>query len=85
MPINLVSGSCLNKLCKIKCSYIIASPPAPTGFDLGVNKQLMIEVSGLCLGPPRLPVMPCPHANSLSIAQKYHSIFLNTDLSTMDC
>ncbi|XP_070765148.1 N-acetylneuraminate lyase [Enoplosus armatus] len=46
-----------------------------TGFDLGVNKQLMIEVSGLCLGPPRLPVMPCPHAHALSIAQKYHSIF----------
>ncbi|XP_044054467.1 N-acetylneuraminate lyase isoform X2 [Siniperca chuatsi] len=45
------------------------------GFDLGVNKQLMIEVSGLCLGPPRLPVMPCPHAHALSIVQKYHSIF----------
>lgn len=45
------------------------------GFDLGVNKQLMIEVSGLCLGPPRLPLMPCPHAHAVSIAQKYHSIF----------
>ncbi|XP_039985447.1 N-acetylneuraminate lyase isoform X2 [Xiphias gladius] len=45
------------------------------GFDLGVNKQLMNEVSGLCLGPPRLPVMPCPHVHALSIAQKYHSIF----------
>ncbi|XP_029285901.1 N-acetylneuraminate lyase isoform X2 [Cottoperca gobio] len=45
------------------------------GFDLGVNKQLMNEVSGLCLGPPRLPVMPCPHAHALSITQKYHSIF----------
>lgn len=48
------------------------------GFDLGVNKQLMIELSGLCLGPPRLPVMPCPHARALSIAQKYHSIFAET-------
>uniref|UniRef100_A0A3Q3KT42 N-acetylneuraminate lyase n=1 Tax=Mastacembelus armatus TaxID=205130 RepID=A0A3Q3KT42_9TELE len=45
------------------------------GFDLGVNKQLMSEVSGLCLGPPRLPVVPCPTARALSIAQKYHSIF----------
>lgn len=45
------------------------------GFDLGVNKQLMIEVSGLSLGPPRLPLMPCPRAHALSIAQKYHSIF----------
>ncbi|XP_076578216.1 N-acetylneuraminate lyase [Chaetodon auriga] len=45
------------------------------GFDLGVNKQLMIEVSGLCLGPPRLPVMPCPHSHAVSIAEKYHSLF----------
>uniref|UniRef100_A0AAQ6INN2 N-acetylneuraminate lyase n=1 Tax=Anabas testudineus TaxID=64144 RepID=A0AAQ6INN2_ANATE len=46
-----------------------------TGFDVGVNKQLMIELSGLNLGPPRLPVMPCPHEQCLCIAQKYHSIF----------
>ncbi|XP_028259068.1 N-acetylneuraminate lyase [Parambassis ranga] len=45
------------------------------GFDLGVNKQLMNEVSGLNLGPPRLPVMPCPPDHALSIAQKYYSIF----------
>ncbi|XP_070817083.1 N-acetylneuraminate lyase [Chaetodon trifascialis] len=45
------------------------------GFDLGVNKQLMIKVSGLCLGPPRLPVMPCPHSHAVSIAEKYHSLF----------
>ncbi|XP_035508915.1 N-acetylneuraminate lyase [Morone saxatilis] len=45
------------------------------GFDLGVNKQLMNELSGLGLGSPRLPVMPCPHAKALSIAQKYYSIF----------
>ncbi|GAA6235046.1 N-acetylneuraminate lyase isoform X1 [Lates japonicus] len=45
------------------------------GFDLGVNKQLMNELSGLSLGPPRLPVMPCPHTHILSIVQKYHSIF----------
>uniref|UniRef100_A0A3Q2Q733 N-acetylneuraminate lyase n=1 Tax=Fundulus heteroclitus TaxID=8078 RepID=A0A3Q2Q733_FUNHE len=34
------------------------------GFDVGVNKQLMTEVSGLFLGPPRLPVMPCPPAHA---------------------
>ncbi|XP_024908837.1 N-acetylneuraminate lyase isoform X2 [Cynoglossus semilaevis] len=45
------------------------------GFDLGVNKQLMNEVSGLSLGPPRLPVMPCPVDQALAIAQKYHSLF----------
>lgn len=45
------------------------------GFDVGVNKQLMTEVSGLCLGPPRPPVRPCPPAHAQSIAQKYHSIF----------
>uniref|UniRef100_A0A8D3CIZ9 N-acetylneuraminate lyase n=1 Tax=Scophthalmus maximus TaxID=52904 RepID=A0A8D3CIZ9_SCOMX len=45
------------------------------GFDLGVNKQLMNELSGLCLGPPRLPLMPCPHGRALSIAQKFHSLF----------
>ncbi|CAK6955310.1 N-acetylneuraminate lyase [Scomber scombrus] len=45
------------------------------GFDVGVNKQLMSEVSGLRLGPPRLPLMLCPPANAVSIAQKYHSLF----------
>lgn len=45
------------------------------GFDVGVNKQLMTEVSGLSLGPPRLPVMLCPQARAQSITQKFHSIF----------
>uniref|UniRef100_A0A3Q3VJY3 N-acetylneuraminate lyase n=1 Tax=Mola mola TaxID=94237 RepID=A0A3Q3VJY3_MOLML len=45
------------------------------GFNLGVNKQLMIDVSGLNLGPPRLPVMPCPLDRAQAIAQKYLSIF----------
>ncbi|XP_034531375.1 N-acetylneuraminate lyase [Notolabrus celidotus] len=45
------------------------------GFDLGVNKQLMSELSGLSLGPPRLPVMPCPPEHGRSIAQKFHSLF----------
>lgn len=45
------------------------------GFDLGMNKQLMSEVSGLCLGPPRLPVMPCPPAHAKAVAEKFHGIF----------
>lgn len=45
------------------------------GFNLGVNKQLMTEVSGLCLGPPRLPVMPCPPLVAQDITKKYHSVF----------
>ncbi|XP_068599467.1 N-acetylneuraminate lyase [Brachionichthys hirsutus] len=45
------------------------------GFNLGVNKSLMSELSGLNLGPPRLPVMPCLQSTALSIAQKYNSIF----------
>ena len=46
-----------------------------TGFDLGVNKQLMVEISGLALGPPRLPVRACPLPLAQEIAQKYHMIF----------
>uniref|UniRef100_UPI0037E9A9BB N-acetylneuraminate lyase n=1 Tax=Semicossyphus pulcher TaxID=241346 RepID=UPI0037E9A9BB len=45
------------------------------GFDVGVNKQLMVELSGLHLGPPRLPVMQCPQASAVSIAKKYHQLF----------
>uniref|UniRef100_A0A1A7W6X6 N-acetylneuraminate lyase n=1 Tax=Iconisemion striatum TaxID=60296 RepID=A0A1A7W6X6_9TELE len=45
------------------------------GFDVGVNKQLMAELSGLCLGPPRLPLMPCPNGHAELIVQKYHSLF----------
>ncbi|XP_051929718.1 N-acetylneuraminate lyase isoform X2 [Hippocampus zosterae] len=45
------------------------------GFDLGVNKQLMNEVSGLQLGPPRLPIMPCPQSHALAIKQKYQHLF----------
>ncbi|XP_056133241.1 N-acetylneuraminate lyase [Lampris incognitus] len=45
------------------------------GFDLGVNKQLMSDVSGLCLGPPRLPLLPCPPATAHAVAEKYRSVF----------
>ncbi|XP_037530696.1 N-acetylneuraminate lyase [Nematolebias whitei] len=45
------------------------------GFDVGVNKQLMSELSGLSLGPPRLPLMPCPHDHAELIAQKFRTIF----------
>ncbi|XP_056235487.1 N-acetylneuraminate lyase [Seriola aureovittata] len=43
------------------------------GFDLGVNKQLMNKLSGLDLGPPRLPVMPCPEVHALT--EKFHGLF----------
>ncbi|XP_041861853.1 N-acetylneuraminate lyase [Melanotaenia boesemani] len=46
-----------------------------TGFDVGVNKQLMTDVSGLSLGPPRLPVMQCPSDHAQLLKKKYHSIF----------
>lgn len=49
--------------------------PFSAGFDLGMNKQLMVELSGLALGPPRLPVRPCPLPHAQEIAQKYHMIF----------
>ncbi|XP_028300859.1 N-acetylneuraminate lyase isoform X2 [Gouania willdenowi] len=45
------------------------------GFDVGVNKQLMSDVSGLSLGPARLPLEPCSFSHAQSIKKKYHSIF----------
>ncbi|XP_061833932.1 N-acetylneuraminate lyase isoform X1 [Nerophis lumbriciformis] len=45
------------------------------GFNLSVNKQLMTEVSGVHLGPPRLPLTPCPQQDALSIKQKYQNLF----------
>ncbi|XP_068447558.1 N-acetylneuraminate lyase [Clinocottus analis] len=45
------------------------------GFDVGVNKQLMNDLSGLSLGPPRLPVTPCPLTHALLIVEKYHHVF----------
>uniref|UniRef100_A0A8C6SG00 N-acetylneuraminate lyase n=1 Tax=Neogobius melanostomus TaxID=47308 RepID=A0A8C6SG00_9GOBI len=47
------------------------------GFDLGMNKQLASEVSGLSLGPPRLPLIPCPQDRVASVVQKYRSLFQN--------
>ncbi|KAK2898441.1 hypothetical protein Q8A67_009859 [Cirrhinus molitorella] len=40
------------------------------GFDVAVNKQVMSEVSGLAMGPPRLPLLPCPVLKAQAIAQK---------------
>uniref|UniRef100_A0A672LE20 N-acetylneuraminate lyase n=1 Tax=Sinocyclocheilus grahami TaxID=75366 RepID=A0A672LE20_SINGR len=40
------------------------------GFDVSVNKQVMSEVSGLAMGPPRLPLLPCPVSKAQAIAQK---------------
>ncbi|KAJ8418997.1 hypothetical protein AAFF_G00004960 [Aldrovandia affinis] len=44
------------------------------GFDVAVNKKLMSEVSGLALGPPRLPLRPCPQKRATSIAQKLQQV-----------
>uniref|UniRef100_A0A8C2BWD0 N-acetylneuraminate lyase n=1 Tax=Cyprinus carpio TaxID=7962 RepID=A0A8C2BWD0_CYPCA len=40
------------------------------GFDVSVNKQVMSEVSGLAMGPPRLPLLQCPVSKAQAIAQK---------------
>ncbi|KAM9848508.1 N-acetylneuraminate lyase isoform 1-T2 [Aulostomus maculatus] len=44
-------------------------------FDVGVNKQVMEQMSGLTLGPPRLPVMPCTVEHAQTIVHKLHSVF----------
>lgn len=43
------------------------------GFSLAMNKQMMCELSGLPLGPPRLPLLPCDVAKAQAVAQKLHS------------
>lgn len=45
------------------------------GFDLGMNKQLTSDVSGLSLGPPRLPLIPCAPESAALLLQKYRSLF----------
>lgn len=44
------------------------------GFGLPMNKQLMSEISGLHMGPPRLPLLPCPPAHAKTIAQKLRDV-----------
>ncbi|XP_036435449.1 N-acetylneuraminate lyase [Colossoma macropomum] len=44
------------------------------GFGLHVNKQLMSEFSGLSMGPPRLPLLPCPPDRAQAIAQKLRDV-----------
>ncbi|KAI7798143.1 N-acetylneuraminate lyase [Triplophysa rosa] len=48
------------------------------GFDVAVNKQVMSELSGLALGPPRLPMLPCPISKAQTIAQKIKDSFCLT-------
>ncbi|XP_061539424.1 N-acetylneuraminate lyase [Phycodurus eques] len=67
---NLVQARSLQFKMQELISYAIK-----VGFDLGVNKQLMNEVSGLQLGPPRLPLTPCPQGQAVSIKQKYQHLF----------
>ncbi|XP_030640592.1 N-acetylneuraminate lyase [Chanos chanos] len=44
------------------------------GFDLTVNKQVMCEVSGLPLGPPRLPLLRCSQSQALPIAEEIRKV-----------
>ncbi|KAL7828972.1 hypothetical protein SRHO_G00326060 [Serrasalmus rhombeus] len=44
------------------------------GFGLHVNKQLMSEFSGLSMGPPRLPLLPCPPDHAHAITQKLRDV-----------
>ncbi|KAK1801171.1 hypothetical protein P4O66_022670, partial [Electrophorus voltai] len=44
------------------------------GFGLAVNKQVMSEVSGLPMGPPRLPLLACPLVQARAIAQKLQQV-----------
>ncbi|KAM9385467.1 N-acetylneuraminate lyase [Pholidichthys leucotaenia] len=46
------------------------------GFDVGVNKQLMAAVSGLSLGPPRLPLLPRSQDHIQPIVEKFQSVFV---------
>uniref|UniRef100_A0A8B9KHH9 N-acetylneuraminate lyase n=1 Tax=Astyanax mexicanus TaxID=7994 RepID=A0A8B9KHH9_ASTMX len=46
----------------------------PDCFSLPMNKQLMSEFSGLHMGPPRLPLLPCPPDHAKSIAQKLRDV-----------
>ncbi|XP_056628410.1 N-acetylneuraminate lyase [Triplophysa dalaica] len=48
------------------------------GFDVAVNKQVMSELSGLELGPPRLPMLPCPISKAQTIAQKIKDTYCLT-------
>ncbi|KAL4634744.1 N-acetylneuraminate lyase isoform X1 [Arapaima gigas] len=52
----------------------IISYAVKQGFDLAVNKQLMCEVSGLPLGPPRLPLLPCSSPRAQSLAQRLRQV-----------
>ncbi|XP_029988866.1 N-acetylneuraminate lyase isoform X1 [Sphaeramia orbicularis] len=45
------------------------------GFNVGVNKRLMAELSGLHLGPPRLPLTPCAAVLAENLTEKFHSLF----------
>ncbi|XP_062854891.1 N-acetylneuraminate lyase [Trichomycterus rosablanca] len=44
------------------------------GFDLALNKQLMTEMSGLSMGPPRLPLLPCRPADAQKVVEKFQQV-----------
>lgn len=43
------------------------------GFNLAMNKEIMCKMSGLSLGPPRLPLVQCDVAKAQAVVQKIHS------------
>ncbi|XP_048833003.1 N-acetylneuraminate lyase [Brienomyrus brachyistius] len=49
-------------------------PAVKQGFDVAMNKQLMSTLSGLALGPPRLPLLPCPAQLTLSVAERIQQV-----------
>ncbi|XP_006635343.1 N-acetylneuraminate lyase isoform X1 [Lepisosteus oculatus] len=54
------------------------------GFDTAVNKQLMCVVSGLPLGPPRLPLQECPRERALAIARRLQEVLGRTEEGALE-
>ncbi|XP_063058046.1 N-acetylneuraminate lyase [Engraulis encrasicolus] len=44
------------------------------GFGLAMNKKIMSDLSGLSLGHPRLPLVPCDPAKAQTVVQKILSM-----------
>ncbi|XP_063058045.1 N-acetylneuraminate lyase-like [Engraulis encrasicolus] len=44
------------------------------GFGLAMNKKIMSDLSGLALGPPRLPLVCCDEAKAHTVVQKLRSV-----------
>ena len=76
MPVFLVSShirwhslGCVFVLIYIMCMLLMSA-----GFNLAMNKQIMCELSGIPLGPPRLPLLPFDVSKACAVAQKLRSV-----------